>query len=160
MPIRYENQGVCTWAVDIDGSENPAVFVDVDTNGMHWDMLAESFSNYVYSCVWDYQIVLKQSALVQAQNCTLSEVAENILSEMLTPEVKTHGWPGSTQHRFRDPRFGVLIWNSDQQADWFVGASDGESLRLALESVWELDRVGDSFYDCSEIGRDVLLAMR
>ena len=160
MPIRYENQGACTWAIEIDDSDNPPVLVDVDTNGTHWNLLAKSFSAYVYSCVWDYKIVLNQPALVQAQNRKLSDVARKELFKRLTPEVTTHGWPGRTQLRFRDSGFGVLIWDSEEQADWFVGASDNESLRLGLEAVWELDSVGNSFYDCTESGRQVLAQMQ
>jgi len=33
VPIRHENQGVCVWAVELDGSDNPPVWVDVDSNG-------------------------------------------------------------------------------------------------------------------------------
>jgi hypothetical protein len=160
MPIRRENQGVCTWAVEIDGTEDPAVFVAVDNNGMHWNLVADKFSDYVYSCVWDYQVVLKQIGLVQAQNCRLTKIARNLLLEALTPVLTTHGWPGSTQFRFSNPRFGVLIWDSEGQADWFVGACDAESLRVGLDAVWDFDSVGDSFYDCSDIGRDVLAEIR
>ena len=104
--------------------------------------------------------MLGQPALVQAQNRKLSESARTELSKRLQSDITTHGWPGSTQYRFRDARFGVLIWDSEQQADWFVGANDGASLRLGLEAVWALDGVGSSFYDCSDIGREVLAELR
>ena len=38
----------------------------------------------------------------------------------------------------------------------FVGAGDGISLSAALRRVWDLDDVGSSFYDCSEIAKEVL----
>lgn len=34
IPIRWENQGVCTWAILLDGSDDPPVLVDVDSNGL------------------------------------------------------------------------------------------------------------------------------
>jgi hypothetical protein len=78
LPIRNENQGVCVWAVELDGSDDPGVWVDVDSNGKQWHRLATSFSIYVYTCIWDYRHVLKREAIVQAQNRTLSEAASNI----------------------------------------------------------------------------------
>lgn len=156
LPIRYENQGVCTWAVNLDGSDDPAVFVDVDTNGKHWNVLAQRFSDYVYSCVWDYKVVLQQPALVQAQNRALTEAAVEALTTTLKPEMVTHGWPGSTQFRFRGSHHGVLIWAADCQTDWFVGARDAVSLRAALAQIWQIDGVGESFYGCTDVGRDVL----
>src|SRR6266850_2497412 len=36
LPIRRENQGVCTWAIVLDGSEDPPVYVDVDSDGKEW----------------------------------------------------------------------------------------------------------------------------
>lgn len=156
LPIRKENQGVCAWAVEMDGADDPRTLVDVDSEGSRWFECAASFSAYVYSCVWDHRIVLRQPALVQAQNRKLSEFARTELSKRLQSDIATHGWPGRTQYRFRDARFGVLIWDSEQQADWFVGANDHSSLRAGLEMVWTLDGVGNSFYDCSDIGREVL----
>src|SRR5438105_2116871 len=33
LPFRVENQGVCVWSILLDGSEDPPVSVDVDSNG-------------------------------------------------------------------------------------------------------------------------------
>src|SRR4051812_13188258 len=49
IPIRHENQGVCTWAILLDGSEDPPVLVDVDSDGKVWQPLAREFSTYVYT---------------------------------------------------------------------------------------------------------------
>src|SRR6516162_5986749 len=72
QPFKYENQGVCKWAISLDGSDDPPVYLDVDTDGKQWNMQAPTFSAYLYSCVWDYASVMYQPALVQAQNATLS----------------------------------------------------------------------------------------
>jgi hypothetical protein len=68
ISIRWENQGVCTWAILLDGSDHPPVLVDVDSNGTVWQSLVQKFSTYVYTCVWDHHVVLRRPALVQAQN--------------------------------------------------------------------------------------------
>ena len=150
LPIRRENQGVCYWAVRIDGSDDPAVVVDVDSNG--WIPCADRFSKYVYACVWDYRAVLHQPGLVQAQNRPLGPEVLQILRACFVEQPETYGWPGCT-HRFAGDRGGILIWESLDQADWFVGSPDEASLTSMLHRVWNLDDVGRSFYDCSDLAQ-------
>src|SRR5437868_559831 len=47
LPFKNENQGVCIWAIMLDGSDDPPVYVDVDSNGVQWNMQAPTFSAYV-----------------------------------------------------------------------------------------------------------------
>jgi hypothetical protein len=156
IPFKNENQGVCVWAFILDGSADPPVFVDVDSGGAQWEFMAPTFSGYVYSCVWDYAIVLNQPALVQAQNGPLSAQGVARLRDLFTEQVPTFGWPGGTQRRFVGKDRAILIWDGPGQADWFVGARDAASLESALRAVWDIDAVGGSFYDCSVVGRSVL----
>jgi hypothetical protein len=160
LPIRHENQGVCTWAVALNGSEDPPVFVEVDSGGKEWQLLAPSFSAYVYSCVWDYQEVFGKPAIVQAQNVALSRTALDALGRNFTRELETQGWPGNTQHRFTNGTAAVLIWSAVGQADWFVAAPDAATLESILLAVWDIDAVGESFYACSPIGESVLEKIR
>ena len=160
LPIRHENQGVCTWAIVLDGSEDPPVFVDVDSNGKEWQPLAPTFSAYVYSCVWDYRQIFGRPALVQAQNDILSWTALDRLRARFAEEIQTHGWPGSTQYRFTRDAAAMLIWSSEKQADWFIASPDAPTLESAVRAVWEFDDVGKSLYDCSPIGKAVLEKIR
>jgi hypothetical protein len=157
IPIRCENQGVCTWAILLDGSNDPPVFVDVDSDGTQWRLHAQNFSTYVYTCVWDYRLVFKQPALVQAQNGPISDLSLKALADLFDRRPKTFAWPGSVQYRFRGNNSAVLIWSTDgESADWFLGAPDRNPLESALRIVWKLDEVGKSFYPCSDIAKDVL----
>lgn len=160
LPFKYENQGVCTWSISLDGSDDPPVYVDVDSDGKQWNMQAPTFSEYVYSCVWDCASVLDQPALVQAQNEPLSEEAVGELRRHFSEQPPTFGWPGSTQHRFAGKQCAILIWTGEGQADWFVGARDAKSLEGALRIIWNLDVVGKSLYDCTAIGKAVLDRIR
>jgi hypothetical protein len=123
-------------------------------------LLASSFSQYVYSCVWDYRIVLGQPALVQPQNGALSPSALGTLSTLFREEIQMHGWPGSTQYRFHRDGQAILIWDEPKQADWFIAGPTAEALECALVAAWNLDDVGNSLYDCSELGREVLERIR
>jgi len=160
VPFKNENQGVCVWAVDLDGSDDPPVFVDVDSNGTRWTMQCSTFSAYVYSCIWDHVFVFDQLGLVEAQNDPLSPETETELAAKFAEQPSTFGWPGNTQHRFMAKDQAILIWSGDDQADWFVAARDAISLDALLRTIWELDGVGKSFYDVSDIGRIVLNQIR
>jgi hypothetical protein len=160
LPFRIENQGVCIWSIMLDGSDDPPVYVDVDSNGRDWHLQASTFSQYVRACVWDYKMVLSQPALVQAQNAPLSFEAIHELDQALHAGPRTFGWPGSTQYRFAGNDYALLIWSAASQADWFVGGRDEASLESVLRRTWHLDRVGESFYPCGEIGKRVLAKFR
>ncbi|HTU90431.1 MAG TPA: hypothetical protein VMF69_10180 [Gemmataceae bacterium] len=156
LPFKYENQGVCEWAIVLDGSDDSPVYVDVDSNGAQWNMQAPTFTAYVYACVWDYVFVLDQPGLVQAQNKPLSSEAIDELRRRFSEQPRTFGWPGRTQHRFAGKDQALLIWSGEDQADWFVGARDAKSLESALRAVWNIDGVGQWLWECSEIGKAVL----
>jgi len=51
LTFKKENQGVCYWAIDLDGSHDPPVYVDVDSNGAEWTLHAPTFTAYVYACI-------------------------------------------------------------------------------------------------------------
>ena len=137
------------------------MLVDVDSDGTLWQPHAKKFSTYVYTGVWDYHVVLNRAALVQAQNGPLSPQALQALQRLFDERPRTFGWPGSAQYRFDGGQHGVLIWSTeDQQADWFVGAADAKAMESALRLVWDLDGVGESFYDCSEIAKVILAKLK
>jgi hypothetical protein len=158
LAFKHENQGVCVWSILLDESDDPPVYVNVDDNG--WNLQADTFSDYVYSCIWDYAVVFARPALVQAQNDPVSDDAINTLAAEFAEQLRTYGWPGCTQYRFAGSREAILIWSAANQADWFVAADDAETLRSVLQRIWGIDAVGQSLYDCSEIGKTVLEELR
>lgn len=58
----------------------------------------------------------------------------------------THGWPGSTQHRFQGDGFAILIWSSENQADWFLSGESEASLEEGRRAIAHIDNVGQAFY--------------
>jgi hypothetical protein len=66
LPIRWENQGVCTWAILLDDSDDPPVFVDVDSDGARWQCHAPTLRCASMStrhvCVAVSRSVLKHGA--------------------------------------------------------------------------------------------------
>jgi hypothetical protein len=147
LPFKNENQGVCKWAILLDGTDDPPVYVDVDSNGRDWQQVTSTFSAYVKTCIWDYKKVLNQPELIEAQNAPLSSDAVAELERILRHETRTFGWPGHTQYRFYVEDFSLLIWASEKQSDWHLGALNKSSLESGLQKIKHLDDVGDKFYD-------------
>ncbi len=57
LPFMIENQGGCSWAVVLDGSDDPPVMISFDDlePDDEWTMLTASFSDLVYTRIWDHQ---------------------------------------------------------------------------------------------------------
>jgi len=161
LVIRQENQGACVWAVLLDGSDDPPVVLDLDTQFKTWTKCASSFSQHVYAWMWDYsQVLAEHRMLVQAQNPPLSEMALSSLSERFERECVTYGWPGHTQHRFYRGDQRILVWANIKQADWWLSAKTRESLESAVKLVSPLDSVGKAFWSNDAEGQAVLKRVR
>jgi hypothetical protein len=62
-----ENQGVCTWAIALDGTDDPFVVVEKDSGTPPtWQMCTDSFSQWVYYLVHD-GILLRRAHLYLSQ---------------------------------------------------------------------------------------------
>jgi hypothetical protein len=160
IPIKHENQGVCQWAVALDGTSDPPVYVDLSEFGRTWELHAPTFSRFVYAAIWDQIAVLRRRVGVQAQNSPLSGNALRDLTRIVGVEQETFGWPGNVQYRFRLGGGALLIWAGDDQADWFIGADDEFELRCSLVPLWDLDSVGPNLYAMTDAGKRVLAGLK
>ncbi len=160
IPIRWENQGVCTWAILLDGSDDPPVLVDVDSGGTTWQRLARNLSTYVYSCVWDYHVVLRRPALVQAQNGPISPAVAPGSGGAVRRGAEDIRLAGQRAVSFRreSARDSHLVIGGS--GGLVRGAADAASLEAAMRLVWELDAVGESLYAGSTIGGEILTRLR
>ncbi len=156
VAFRYENQGVCVWAFGLDGTDDPPAYVDFDSQFKTWTRCSPTFSERLYAWIWDYAKVLTNDLLVQAQNKPLSETALSILRSNLDAGPETFGWPGHTQYRFSKGDQKLLIWASDDQADWWLTADREESLQALIEAVRQCDQVGQSLWSNSERAESLL----
>jgi hypothetical protein len=154
--FRYENQGVCVWAFGLDGTDDPPAYVDYDSQFKTWTQCAPTFSAHLYAWMWDYAKVLTGDLLIQAQNKPLSGTALRFLRGNFDAGPETYGWPGHTQYRFSKDDQRILIWASDDQADWWITADRDESLRALLEKVRHCDQVGQSLWSSSEHAESLL----
>jgi len=79
IPILHENQDVWTWALQLNGTEDPPVVVALQQPSpeahWHWEPYAVTFSCFVYTRVWDHQASFPDmpslgSCLVLPRSCT------------------------------------------------------------------------------------------
>jgi hypothetical protein len=156
--FRYENQAVCVWAFGLDGTEDPPVYVDFDSQFKIWTRCTPTFSEHLYAWMWDYALVLTREPLIQAQNRPVTEAALSFLKENLDIGPETYGWPGHTQYRFSKGDQRILIWASEGQADWWLTADREESLVNLIDKVRHCDQVGQSLWSNSERAESILCA--
>jgi hypothetical protein len=154
--FRYENQGVCAWAFGLDDTDDPPAYVDFDSQFKTWTKCAPTFSEHLYAWMWDYSKVLTKDLLIQAQNKALSETALAFLRGNFDVGPETYGWPGHTQYRFLNKDQRILVWASDNQADWWITADADESLQALIERVRHCDQVGQSMWSNSERAESLL----
>jgi len=134
--------------------------VDLDTQFRIWKPCAPSFSEYVYSGVWDYALLLLRDLLIQAQHRPLSEEALAFLKQHFDPGPVTSGWPADVQYRFSRGDQRILIWAGDKWANWHLAADSPESLAELAIMVGPCDQVARSFWSNSEEGELVLKRLR
>jgi hypothetical protein len=153
--FRHENQGVCAWAVRLNGSDDPPVVVDYCTGFTECRPCANTFSDYVYSCVWDWGLVLNH-ATIQAQNPPISDEALSFLRRDFTAELETNGWPGEIQYRFSSPDQRILVWAAKDQADWWLAGDSDDALCRLVRSLRDVDELGRSLWSSDAAGESVL----
>jgi hypothetical protein len=158
LPIVYENQGVCTWAVDLADGDDPQVMVEVDSGSPpHWQRCAAHFSEWVYLWVWDW---LVNNRIVYASNThPLSTHELDLLHRELHLVGRTYAWPGVINYRFHAPWGDIIIWDWRGQADWFI-APAAEQDEHCLDHVWAWGDLAETLYGLGETARQRLKQRR
>jgi hypothetical protein len=160
-----ENQAVSIWAVKLHDGDDPPVVVARDPE-LEWRPCAPSFSTFIACQVWDHVEVFAEAdsngrrSLLQAQASPLRAQDLGFLRENFTEEPSTHGWPGNNQYRFQRGDSRILIWDSDDQADWFITASTEEHLAEVARELWRCGDLSSSLWSNDEGGTAVLKILR
>jgi len=155
LTFRHENQGVCTWAIELDGSDDPPVFVDYDTDFHDPIDCSAPFSTHLYTCVWDWAKVVHR-CFIQAQNGPLSEYALTFLRSRFTAGPITYGFPGDTQYRFLRGDECVLVWTRGELADWHLATDTITTLATLIRTLWPLDGLNISLWSHTPVGQALL----
>jgi hypothetical protein len=145
----HENQGVCNWAIKLNGDPDPAVVVEVDTApDAKWLHCTDRFSTFVWCQIWDHS---QLAVGVSAQEIELSEHDLCFLRSNFQELHTTYGWPGSVNYRFKSENAAILIWDGeDRGVDWFVSASTATGLKKLLDKLWLCGDLARSIYGDGE----------
>jgi len=157
--VMTENQGVCNWVVDLAGSDDPEVLVEVDSSPNNiWTLYSPHFSEWVYTLLTDW--LPTGSSMLCAQDISLADADLAWLRDHLEPGPVTYSWPCPVNYRFRHLDQRVLILACDGQADWHISAASEESLRDLVAKLWNLGALSNSLYSSDETGQKVLDCLR
>jgi hypothetical protein len=157
MPIMYENQAVCTWAVVLSEVDDPPVVVELNSV---WMPYADSFSIFVYTRVWDWdEATISCSVGAQDVNLNLNDI--EFLQKNFKEGPRTYSWPGKTNYRFIDEETRIIIWDDEEgQADWYIFSQTAEALLKTTESAWQCGKLRDTLYELDDCGYKVLRTLR
>lgn len=135
-----ENQGVCWWGFDLDGGDDPPVYVNLDPPPDRLFRYSQSFSEFTFIRVFDHE------GFWDSERCSL-ELYRPLTPEDLTTlrerfveEPQSLGWPGNEVYRFRSERGRITIWQSDEQSDWTLSAHSPDDLGKLRSSVASICR--------------------
>jgi hypothetical protein len=142
--IMTENQGVCNWAVRLDGSDDPPVVVEVDSApNDRWQPYTSAFSAFIFCRIWDNP---PGEIKCFAQD-ELSDADLELLKRTFTAQPTTHAWPGDVQYRFQSRHGRILLWDSDRHGtDWRLHANTPQELAALLSEIWHCGNLRASLY--------------
>ncbi|MFK4227547.1 hypothetical protein [Streptomyces sp. NPDC019890] len=116
LPFMIENQGVCYWAVRLDGSPDPEVLITYE-DFESWFPCSASFSEFAYSWVWDRPggySPREESRHASSQGQRLAPTDLTVLAHLFEPRPET--------------LFGVTEVTG--RTHRFAGADDKQRIRL------------------------------
>ena len=160
LVFMVENQGVCNWAIRLDGKDDPEVMVIVDPlKNSRWEICSDKFSTFMYCQCLDY--APKKSFDVSAQERFLSEDDIMFLKANFVYLPETYGWPGKTNYRFKSENGYILLLHvPNVQTDWFINSPTKDGLRNILKMVWHCGNLSKSLYDLDEVSSEILKDLR
>lgn len=145
LPFMVENQGVCVWAIRLDGGDDPPVVVEVDSGTPpQWQRCADRFSCWLKCQVFDHS--LQQSCGFAAQADPLSTDILSRLRHRFEEGPQTYGWPGTTNYRFNNARSRLLLWDGHTQCGWSIRPTSAELAGAALDEIEDIAGIGDHVY--------------
>lgn len=159
LPFMRENQGVCTWAVPLNLGDDPPVLVEVDSGDPPtWQTAAPTFSMWLRCQVEDH-IVLER-AMFAAQAERLRDSARTVLSDRFTVGSTTSGWPAREILRLHNDLGDILLWNGDDQCDWWIAPRDLAHAEEILNTLPISDEMPGRMYELKPEAKPVLDAWR
>lgn len=159
MIVIFEDQAVCTWAVRLDGTDDPPVVIEVDSRGViHWQRYADTFSDFVCTWVWDYPA---EPCLIDAVNPAVDAEDLAFLRANFTEHSRTHAWPGAVNYRFSAGPRRIFIRDGGRGpgSSWMLAAPDAPSLRALAEMAQGRGALSGRVFAPTACGKQVLATL-
>jgi len=145
LPFMNENQHVCVWGIRLDGADDPAVVVEVDSGTLpRWQLCAEHFSDWLGCQVENFRVL--QSSWFVAQAPELTDNIVGFLRQHFEEGMQTHAWPGETNYRFFNSRAELILWSTKGQCDWWIAPRSADLVATALDEIEEIAGIGRVIY--------------
>jgi hypothetical protein len=150
LPLMFENQGCCLWALRLDGSDDPPV---VQAGNWHqvapkWEAVADRFSTFTHARVWSQGRAFQASLWWLSLGGDFGLPARAYLRARYREGPTTTDWPCGTHHHFE--RFGAYLWTIGAQ--WMAGAESESALRHLTREVWWLAGRGIDSWEEDVVG--------
>lgn len=137
--IMAEIQNICFWAILLNGEDDPSVVVSKELKPFAtWHLCAETFSVFVYTCVWDSLVINPEDQMPGCKEFLLPTELE-FLHERFQEGPRTCTFPGVVDHRFFSDNQRILIQEAGQQASWYFAADSDEALKQLVEQVLQCE---------------------
>jgi hypothetical protein len=135
-----ENQGVCWWGFELNGSDDPPVKVNLDPPPDNLFQYAATFSEFTYVRVFDFDGWYDEDRFLLETREPLQQTTLRWLESRFVSEPWSVGWPGTTNYRFSTPLGRIVIWDCEGQADWILTAPSSaalDHLKREVSAVWQ-----------------------
>ena len=126
--ILIENQAVCRWGFELDGTDDPPVHVDFRPHANELLLYSRTFSEFTYVRVFDFEALGDSDRMFSKTRHPLTKDELRALEGSYTIEPRSWGWPSNITYRFSNTLGRITIWQSERQADWNLSAISPEAL--------------------------------
>jgi hypothetical protein len=134
-----ENQGVCWWGFELNGSDDPPVQVNLDPPPDNLFQYAAAFSEFTYVRIFDFDRWWYEDRFLLETREPLQQSTIRWLESRFASEPQSVSWPGVTTYRFSTSFGRIIIWHGERQADWILTAPSSDALghlRQQVSAVW------------------------
>ena len=144
--IMAEIQNICFWAIQLNGEDDPPVVVSKELKPFAtWHLCAETFSVFVYTCVWDSLVINPEDQMFGWKESLLPTELD-FLHERFEEGPRTYTFPGAVNYRLFSGNQRILIQVSERQASWYFAADSDEALKRLVEQVLQCETLKRDLY--------------
>lgn len=136
--IMRELQGICSWSIQLDGSDNPPVLVSFNDTFADWDLYIETFSSFTYICAWD-KLLVGEDQLFGWKRDSLLPSERTFFQKHFQEGPRSYNFPEEITYRYYSGSQRILIHNGKDQSGFYFYAPDDDDLKRLVTTVLQCD---------------------